>query len=99
MSQTSLDPTIAKLQTCLLLAQDPATQQNARQSFAELKAELDISPSLNEMLEMLWREVLAARRSATFWQEISDLEKQMTEQMTQNHIQLQQNYLRLIQEQ
>ncbi|MBW4521144.1 MAG: hypothetical protein KME16_15780 [Scytolyngbya sp. HA4215-MV1] len=99
MSQVPLDPQIAQLQACLLLAQNPSTQQDARQSFTELKADLDASSNLSEMLDMLWCELLAARRSAAFWQEISDLEKQMTQQMTQNHIQLQQNYLRLMQEQ
>jgi hypothetical protein len=51
------------------------------------------------MIDMLWGELLRARRSAQFWQKTCDVERELTERMAASHFQLQQNYLRLVQEQ
>ncbi|NJN21931.1 MAG: hypothetical protein HC812_13035 [Leptolyngbya sp. RL_3_1] len=51
------------------------------------------------MMQLLWREYVASRRSATFWQELCQVEKHLSERITESHIQLRQNYLRLMQEQ
>ncbi len=87
-----------QLHECLKLAQDPAHHQDANQTFAALRASIS-EPSATELLSVLWQEILTARRSAAFWQQISDVEKEMSERLAQNHMQLQQNYLRLMQEQ
>lgn len=88
----------AQLRECLVLAQDPTQHQDANQSFDVLRASIS-EPLATELLSVLWKEVLSARRSAAFWQQISDVEKEMSERLAQNHFQLQQNYLRLMQEQ
>ncbi|HEY9618280.1 MAG TPA: hypothetical protein V6C64_15655 [Microcoleaceae cyanobacterium] len=96
----SLSPNqISQLQECFSLAQDPRTHAAANQGFTELLDSVaDDSPAF-ELLKLLWKEVLTARRSAAFWEQISDVEKEMSERITQDHLQLHQNYLRLVQEQ
>lgn len=88
-----------QLQACLRLAEDPTQHNHARQTFASLMDTLGENAPTAEMVHLLWSELLSARRSAAFWQKISDMEKGMTEQLAQSHFQLQQNYLRLMQEQ
>ncbi|MBW4654481.1 MAG: hypothetical protein KME20_15800 [Kaiparowitsia implicata GSE-PSE-MK54-09C] len=90
----------AALDSCLALARDPRTQADARERFADLLNQLPWGdrPS-RQIIDALWQEVITARRSAAFWEQISDVERNMTEQLAENHVQLQQNYLRLVQEQ
>jgi len=57
------------------------------------------NPQAADLLEILWNEFVAANRSATFWQQICDVEKELSERMAQTNVQLKQEYLRLIQEQ
>lgn len=99
MSQTVAANPIDYLQECLSLANDRSRYPEADQAFTKLKETLATDPVVSEILAMLWDEVLSARRSATLWEQLSDIERQFTEQMTANHVQLQQNYLRLLQEQ
>lgn len=67
--------------------------------FSELIDSLEPGSAAAELISMLWKEILTSRRSAAFWQQISDVEKAMSEQLVQQHLQLQQNHLRLMQEQ
>ncbi|EKQ70897.1 formylmethanofuran dehydrogenase, subunit B [Leptolyngbyaceae cyanobacterium JSC-12] len=87
------------LQECLEMAQDLALHPDAERRFLDLEETLPDDPPTVEVLETLWREVLAARRSALYWQQVSDVERSLTEKLADNHFQLQQNYLRLMQEQ
>jgi len=81
------------------MAQDLALHPDAERRFLDLEETLPDDPPTVEVLETLWREVLAARRSALYWQQVSDVERSLTEKLADNHFQLQQNYLRLMQEQ
>ncbi|WAL61159.1 hypothetical protein [Thermocoleostomius sinensis] len=93
------DP-IVHLQECVSLVIDRSCYAEANQAFTQLKERLATDdPLAAKMLELLWDEMLSARRSASFWEQLSDIERQFTEQMAASHVQLQQNYLRLIQEQ
>ncbi|NJO43688.1 MAG: hypothetical protein HC769_01745 [Cyanobacteria bacterium CRU_2_1] len=100
MTHSVLTDSIAHIQACLAMANDFSRHTEANQAFIKLKEDLAVDhPVVAEMLSLLWYEMLSARRSASFWEQISNVERQMTEQVAANHIQLQQNYLRLIQEQ
>jgi predicted metalloprotease with PDZ domain len=91
---------IAQLQACLALTPDLAQHAKAKEQFAALKAQLTTdSPIAAELLELAWNEVIAARRSAAFWEQISDAEKNMSDKVGESLLNLQQNHLRLIQEQ
>lgn len=90
---------LAQLKDCLLLAQNPTQQETARQTMAQLLGELAPDAATAEVIDALWQELLTARRSTAFWEQISDAEKEMGDRLTQDNIRLQQNYLRLMQEQ
>ena len=51
------------------------------------------NPMAAQLLEMLWEEAIMARRSALFWQQMSDVEKDMANRMMENMTQMRQNYL------
>lgn len=88
------------LTECIELAKDPKEHQAAEEAFAAIKGALDDAPSETlEVVDRLWNELLTARRSAAFWEQISDVERSMTERLAADHFQLKQNYLRLLQEQ
>jgi hypothetical protein len=94
--------TLESLQACLALAQDPQQHPSAAAQFQALRVRLadgGADPATLLLFDALWKEVLAARRSAAFWQQISDAEQNLSEQMTEHTIQTQKNYLRLVQEQ
>lgn len=95
LSQNQLD----QLQHCFALAADPTQQAAAKTAFAQLRQGITDPVAAEELLEALWTEVLAARRSGAFWQQISDAEKGLSDRVTADHINLQQNHMRLIQEQ
>ncbi|PSB28061.1 hypothetical protein [Stenomitos frigidus] len=96
----SLTPNqIAQLQDCFSLAQNPMQQDAARQAMTQLLGALELNATPAEVIDALWNELLTARRSTAFWEQISDAEKQMGDRLTQDNIRLQQNYLRLMQEQ
>lgn len=90
---------IAQIEDCLLLAQNPKQQETANQKFVQLLDSVESTPATVELLQRLWQEILSARRSVAFWEQISDAEKEMSDRLAQNHVRLQQNYLRLMQEQ
>lgn len=82
------------------LAQSASTQNDAHAVFNQLYEDVRYAnPELATMLQMLWREYVASQRSVAFWQELCQVEKHLSERITENHLQLRQNYQRLIQEQ
>lgn len=93
----SLSPT-ESLQTVMSLAQrDP---QAAQAEFETLHQTLERqSPQAADLVALLWREYLTAQRSARFWQELCQVEKHLSERLSESHLQLKQNYQRLMQEQ
>lgn len=89
----------ALLRKCINLAQEVATHPQANQEFAQLLDSIAATnPQTAELMDLLWQEIIAARRSAEFWHEMSNVEKDLTNRMMENMTQLRQNYLRLMQE-
>ena len=90
---------VTELQKCVSLAQDISQGEKALVEFSQLSDRLATeNPQAAELLAVLWNEYTAANRSATFWQQICDVEKELSQRMAQSHFQLRQNYLRLMQE-
>lgn len=103
MNQTSISqPTdlSGHLQDAINLAQRVPQHPEANRAFQavvdELKAQ---SPVAAVLLEQLWREYIGTQRSSLFWEQLSEIEKKLSDRMSASHIQLKQNYLRLMQEQ
>lgn len=90
---------LAQLKDCLSLAQNPTQQEAARQTMTQLLSDVSPNTIALEIIDALWNELLTARRSTAFWEQISDAEKEIGDRLTQDNIRLQQNYLRLMQEQ
>lgn len=100
MTDASTNPMTQALAACIALLQDLQTHAEADEAFGHLQAQIaETNPAMAELLGMLWREAIAGRRSAAFWQQICNVERDLTESLSANHFQLQQNYLRLMQEQ
>ncbi|MDX2242301.1 MAG: hypothetical protein NW224_16575 [Leptolyngbyaceae cyanobacterium bins.302] len=99
MSYSLTEKQAQLLKECVALAQDIESHADADRRFLDLEETLAHDPATAEIVGALWRELLSARRSAAFWQQISDVERSMSEKLADNHFQLQQNYLRLMQEQ
>ena len=100
MTQTVSVNYVTQLQECLSLARDISQGAKAHTAFSQLRDRLATeNPQAAELLDLLWNEFLAANRSAAFWQEMCDVEKELSERMAQSHFQLRQNYLRLMHEQ
>lgn len=98
MTQFSPNP-VGKLRKCISLAQEVANHAQANQAFEQLRDSLATeNPQAAELMELLWQEIIAARRSAEFWHEMSNVEKDLSNRMMENMTQLRQNYLRLMQE-
>ncbi len=98
MAYSSENP-IVQLKKCLTMAQDVSTHAEASRAFEQLCGIIDAeNPMAAQLLEMLWQEAIMARRSALFWQQMSDVEKDMANRMMENMTQMRQNYLRLMQE-
>ena len=98
MAYSSENP-IVQLKKCLSLVQDVNTHAEANRAFEQLCGIIDAeNPMAAQLLEMLWEEAIMARRSALFWQQMSDVEKDMANRMMENMTQMRQNYLRLMQE-
>lgn len=100
MNKTAINNPVSTLREAIKLSQSSEiqTQQQAHQLFEALHDQLDAdNPELVEMICILWREVVSARRSASFWQELCQVEKHLSERISENHMQLKQNYQRLIQ--
>lgn len=100
MSYSSASLSAEILAECIELAKNPRAHSEAERTFEEIKDDLmGATPEALQLVDCLWKELLVARRSAAFWEEISNVERSMTERLAADHIQLQQNYLRLVQEQ
>ncbi|CBN58633.1 hypothetical protein PN499_25215 [Kamptonema animale CS-326] len=98
MTYSSQNP-ILELKKCLMLAQDVTNHVEANRAFEQLCNLIDAeNPMAAQLLEMLWQDTIAARRSAAFWQQMSDVEKDMANKMMDNMAEMRQNYLRLMQE-
>lgn len=91
---------LEQLQTCLSLAKHTATHQEAEERFLKLRDRLvEEGSELATVMDVMWKEILSSRRSAFFWEEMCNVEQKLTERMAESHVQLRQNYLRLVQEQ
>jgi len=98
MAYSSENP-IVQLKKCITLAQDVGSHAEANRAFEQLCGIIDAeNPMAAQLLEMLWEDTILARRSALFWQQMSDVEKDMANRMMENMTQMRQNYLRLMQE-
>jgi hypothetical protein len=90
----------SRLQTAISLARQVQQHPEAHQAFqavlGEIKAE---SPIAADLLEQLWKEYIGSQRSSQFWEQLSEVEKNLSNRLSESHIQLKQNYLRLMQEQ
>lgn len=74
--------------------------QSASDQFEAIVTQVSAeSPTAAKLLRQLWQEYTSAQRSAFFWENMSDAEKDLSDKMTQNNVQLQRNYMRLVQEQ
>lgn len=90
---------IAQLRKCIALAQEVANHPQASQAFEQLRDSIaQENPQAAELMDVLWQEAIAARRSAEFWHDMSNVEKDLCNRMMENMTQLRQNYLRLMQE-
>lgn len=91
---------VKALESAINLAQDTDSNEQAHATFNEVLETVRANdPQTAAMLQMLWREYVTTQRSATFWQELCQVEKHLSERITESHVQLRQNYLRLMQEQ
>jgi len=91
---------VKTLETAINLAQDGASHEQAHATFNEIFEKVrETDPQTAAMLQLLWREYVTTQRSVNFWQELCQVEKHLSERITESHIQLRQNYLRLMQEQ
>jgi hypothetical protein len=99
MPQSDQNP-VDQLKACLSLSRDLPNHAAANDTFTAFCDHLGSNGAQSrEFLELLWGEVLAARRSAAFWQEVCNVEKELSERIAANHVQLRQSYLRLMEEQ
>ncbi|MBD2464797.1 hypothetical protein H6G89_27730 [Oscillatoria sp. FACHB-1407] len=100
MTSTVSGNSQTSLQTCIDLASDLSRHDEANEAFGRLVDTLDVeNPVVAELVNALWSELLSAQRSATVWEKICTVERELTERLTMSNFQLQQNYLRLVQEQ
>lgn len=109
-SESSNFPTAAESQApsllavalsgAITLAKDAKNYKQANAQFDALLAQVSAdSPSVAPLLKQLWKEYMSVQRSATFYENLSDAEKDLSDQMVKSNIRLQQNYMRLVQEQ
>jgi uncharacterized NAD(P)/FAD-binding protein YdhS len=100
MTKTLIDSPLQALESAIALSQDIKTQTEAHQAFNEVYEAVRANhPQMATMLQMLWREYVTTQRSAAFWQELCQVEKHLSDRITESHVQLRQNYLRLMHEQ
>ena len=89
----------SSLAGAIALAKDNNTQAADEQFKAIFKQVQSENPTTAKLLSQLWQEYVSVQRSALFWESMSDAEKELSDKMTENNVQLQRNYMRLIQEQ
>jgi len=100
MKTLASESLMASLRDAMGLAEDVNQQPQAHEAFDAIYGDLEaINPDLAEMIQVLWKEYVAAERSASFWKELCQVEKHLSERIAESHLQLKQNYLRLMQEQ
>ena len=103
MTSSAVNPPVAvaqSLENCLALTHQVEDHDRATQVFQQLRDYCaENGADTQAVIDLLWWELLRARRSAQFWQKTCDVERELTERMAASHFQLQQNYLRLVQEQ
>ncbi|WP_416676205.1 hypothetical protein [Egbenema bharatensis] len=86
---------IPHLQACLVLARESEHHQEANQTFSQLQDRLATEhPIAAAVMRLMWDELLSTHRLADFLEQMSNIERQFAEQMTQSHIQIHQNYLK-----
>lgn len=94
------DDLATRLQLALDLAQTVETHSEASHLVQTIVADLQgQSPEAIALFEQLWRAYISSQRSSQFWQQISEAEKHLSDRLSASHVQLKQNYLRLMQEQ
>ena len=97
-----MDTPLSILQDCLRLAKDAETETIAKQQYQQLRdrlAQEHHDTQMLDLLDMTWAAMLSSQKAANLWQRLLQTEQRMTDEMANNHIQLSQNHLRLIQEQ
>lgn len=88
------------LSGAIALAKEGKNYTQATEQFEALLEQVQVdSPAVATLLNQLWQEYISVQRSAMFYESLSDAEAGLSEKMAQSNIQLQQNYMRLIQEQ
>ena len=90
----------SRLQTAIGQAQTVQQHPEANQTFEAMLADLKTqSPEAADLLAQLWQEYISSKRSSLFWEQLSEVEKNLSDRLSESHMQLKQNYLRLMQEQ
>ncbi|MBE9156614.1 hypothetical protein IQ265_07195 [Nodosilinea sp. LEGE 06152] len=90
----------SRLQTAISLAQSVQQHPKAHEAFQNVLEELETqSPEAAVLLAQLWQEYISSKRSSLFWEQLSEVEKNLSDRLSESHMQLKQNYLRLMQEQ
>ncbi|WP_287129286.1 hypothetical protein [Candidatus Cyanaurora vandensis] len=56
-------------------------------------------PQGTQLSQLLWDELWRTQRSLQFWRSLGEAEGELSKALSDQHIRLQQNYLRLMQEQ
>lgn len=88
------------LSSAIALTKDIQNESEATAQFEAILTEVrEQSPIAAKLLNQLWQEYVSVRRSASFWEGMSDAEKGLSEKMAESNVQLQRNYMRLVQEQ
>ncbi|WP_035991820.1 hypothetical protein [Leptolyngbya sp. KIOST-1] len=96
-AQTDLS---SRLQQATTLARQVQQHPEAHQAFQAVLDEIrPQSSQAADLLEQLWGEYIGSQRSSLFWEQLSEVEKNLSERLSESHMQLKQNYLRLMQEQ
>ena len=97
---TSIDNLSTRLQSALDLAQAVEQHGEASRLIQTIVDDLqNQSPEAVALFEQLWQAYISSQRSSQFWQQVSEAEKNLSDRLTESHVQLKQNYLRLMQEQ
>lgn len=96
-----LSDTQAKIQALTdALEQGQRDHQHLQALFEPLLTQLQAeSPLGAQVSQLLWIEVLRSHRSLSFWQSLGEAESELAKALADQNIRLQQNYLRLMQEQ
>lgn len=90
----------SRLQIAISLAQNVQQHPEAHEAFQNVLEELETeSPEAAVLLAQLWHEYISSKRSSLFWEQLSEVEKNLSDRLSESHMQLKQNYLRLMQEQ